>query len=182
MFANNSQRTNASVSSSLFCKLCYDAGRGNFDTHSIRDRHGRLTCKYLASISCANCGENGHTIKYCRVNNLKSVLKDGDWVGVGTTASAGVKKTSRRSKSTNVAIISNVLGGAFSSLVLEDEEEVDSSSPAEKCHEGVYDTNYPVNNCATATIIWANTSKPDDLFKDFKNTERRSWADMVDDD
>ena len=177
-----------------FCNFCYHAGRADFDNHRTRNRDGKLTCKYLASICCSGCGEKGHTIKYCRakkVDNTKQAVKDGEWVGVGSgngRGSAGIKKSSRRSEP-NVAMISNVLGGAFSALVVEDDEEVSPSSPTEKCQEvkmEVVDTSNHTklvgNDGATVTITWATKSKPVDLFQEFKNSERRSWADMVDDD
>ena len=179
---------------SPFCNFCYHAGRGDFDTHRTRNRDGKLTCKYLASICCSGCGENGHTVKYCRAkkfNCSKPVAKDGEWVGVGTGSSrggAGIKKSSRRSEP-NVAVISNVLGAAFSALVVEDDEEVAPSSPTEKCQEvkmEVVDTSNHTkllgNDGATVTITWATKTKPVDLFQEFKNSERRSWADIVDDD
>jgi len=50
----------------FFCKICFDAKNNGYDTHNIRDRvTGRLTCKYLAGLECAYCGENGHTPSYC---------------------------------------------------------------------------------------------------------------------
>ena len=178
---------------SPFCNFCYHASRPDFDTHRTRNRDGKLTCKYLASICCSACGENGHTVKYCRakkLGNTNTVSKDGDWVSVGSGSGrrgAGIKKSSRRFEP-NVAMISNVLGGAFSALVVEDDADIVSSSPMEKCEEVVVDvvdnsnhTNLVGNDGATVTITWATKTKPLDLFQEFKNSERRSWADMVDD-
>jgi len=185
MLSNNFHRSNASVSSTLFCKFCYDSGRGDFDTHRIRNHEGKLTCKYLASISCTKCGVNGHTVKYCRSKTVSNTpVKAGEWLGV----SSGIKKSSRRIEP-NSAMISNVLGGAFSTLVVEDDEEVDSSSSMEKCEEVVVDVvnnsnhaNLLGNDGSTVTITWATKTKPVDLFQEFKNSEGRSWADIVDDD
>ncbi len=180
--ANNSSTT-------LFCKFCYDCGRGDFDTHRTRNRQGKLTCKYLATICCTKCGENGHTVKYCRTKTLsKPIGKNGDWVGAGS--GSGIKKSTRRMEP-NIAMISNVLGGAFSALVVEDDEEVSSSSPMEKCEEVMVDvvdnsnhTKLVGNDGATVTITWATKSNFNDLFskKNNKNKERVSWADMAEDD
>tara|TARA_B100000902_G_scaffold399823_1_gene472797 strand:- start:532 stop:819 length:288 start_codon:yes stop_codon:yes gene_type:complete len=91
----------------------------------------------------------------------------------------------------NIAMISNVLGGAFSALVVEDDEEVSSSSPMEKCEEVMVDvvdnsnhTKLVGNDGATVTITWATKSNFNDLFskKNNKNKERVSWADMAEDD
>ena len=48
-----------------FCKICFDAGHTDYNTHNIRE-NGRITCKYLLSIKCTNCGLYGHTFKYCK--------------------------------------------------------------------------------------------------------------------
>lgn len=185
----NSQRYNVSASSSLFCKLCYDAGRADFDTHSIRNREGKLTCKYLASISCSKCGHNGHTVKYCRTKTVfQPISKSSEWSTTGSSFSVGIKKSMRRLES-NTPMISNVLGGAFSALVVEDTDDIGLCSPMEECQEvkvdSVDNSNHAKivgNNGHTVNITWAIKSKSVDLFKEFKNSERRSWADMVEDE
>jgi len=176
-------RTSNKSHITLFCKFCYDCGRGDFDTHSTRNREGKLTCKYLASISCTNCFENGHTISHCRAKKLynsKTNAKTGGWVSI--------KKTNRRLEP-NSAVINNIIGGAFSALVVDDDEEVVSTSSMEKCeqvNEELADTgNYTKltgNNGSTVTITWAPKCKPIDLFQEFNDRDRRAWADMVDDD
>ena len=184
-----------SSTNGTFCNFCYHAGRGDFDTHRTRNRDGKLTCKYLANISCSGCGDKGHTIKYChakKFGNTNLHNKDGDWVGVGHWSSrgrSGIKKSSWRSEP-NVAVVSNILGGAFSALMIEDHELDASSSPMENCEyvkvEEVVDNSNDKklvgNDGATVTITWAMKTKPVDLFQELKNSERRSWADMVDDD
>lgn len=50
----------------LFCKICFDAKNEGYNTHNLRDKTtGKLTCKYLASLDCAYCGEKGHTPTHC---------------------------------------------------------------------------------------------------------------------
>lgn len=50
----------------LFCKICFDAKNMGYNTHNLRDKTtGKLTCKYLASLDCAYCGEKGHTPTHC---------------------------------------------------------------------------------------------------------------------
>ena len=183
---SNNRSTYKQASSSPFCKFCYDCGRGDFDTHRTRGRDGKLTCKYLATICCSKCGENGHTVKYCRTKMLtKPMVKAGDWVGVGNTG--GIKKASRRVEP-NSAVIHNVLGGAFSALVVDDDAGADAVGKCEEVSVDVVDvvdtsnhTKLLGNDGATVTITWAKKKTPVDLFSDFKNAERRSWADMVED-
>ena len=173
--------------SSYFCKFCYDCGRGDFDTHLTRNRQGKLTCKYLASISCSKCGEKGHTINYCRSNIVfKPINKSNHWFG----ATSGIKKLSQSRQESNSAIVSNLLGGAFSALLIDDDDDDDLQKGDDDDHElqKGEDGNNDLqkgedgNNHDMVTITWATTSKSFDLFSEFKNREKRSWADMVDDD
>lgn len=171
------------MSNKLFCKLCYDSGRIDFDTHRIRSQDGKLTCKYLASICCKNCGEYGHTIKYCRTKSSHN--KTSDWVSVGNKKmSSAIKKTSINRES-NSSAISTMLGGAFSALVVDDDSNTEiNDNSIQMCQETntIDHTQLIGNNGSTVTITWATNNKPIDIFAKFKNEERRSWADMVDDD
>jgi len=174
-----------------FCNFCYNSGRGDFDTHNIRSREGKLICKYLASISCTKCGDKGHTVKYCRSKNgLKNCSKNGDWCTVNSGYSA-IKKHSRSSfRPVRPEVNSSMLSGAFAALIVVDDcdvelgdnvgsgvgsgvgSDVGSGGVIKKCE----DTD---NNNNLVTITWA---KPDTLFVNVNNGVRRSWADMVDDD
>ena len=164
----------------LFCNFCYNSGRGDFDTHTIRNREGKLTCKYLANICCTKCGEKGHTVRYCRTNNVfKPIAKDGEWIGV--SGRSGIKKYARRSEPT-LGVISNVLGGAFSALVIDDEENLTPCSPCSPSSPSSLDNDNHKkivgNDGSTVTITWATKTSPIDLFSN-KNKEKMSWADMV---
>ena len=64
-----------------FCKICFDAKRADYLDHNIKTfihktNTFEVTCKYLKSIVCANCGNKGHTTKYCSVK--KAVLQNKD--------------------------------------------------------------------------------------------------------
>lgn len=50
----------------MFCNLCYNANRVNYDKHNLRDFAGNTICPYLLSIKCFTCGISGHTPKYCK--------------------------------------------------------------------------------------------------------------------
>ena len=54
-----------------FCKVCYDACNLDYNNHNIRKR-GVVVCPYLLSITCPNCKQKGHTIKYCPVTKTKT--------------------------------------------------------------------------------------------------------------
>ena len=176
-----------------FCNFCYNSGRGDFDSHDIRSRDGKLTCKYLASISCTKCGEKGHTVKYCRSKNAsKNCSKNGDWCTVNSGSSA-INKNSRRSfrhvEAVRPEVNSSMLSGAFSALILVDDSDVELGYKVDHVGTGVgSDVGSDVlikkceetdNNNNLVTITWA---KPDTLFANVNNGVRRSWADMVDDD
>jgi len=174
----------------LFCKFCFDAGRGDFDTHNTRDRNGKLTCKFLAGISCTRCGENGHTLKYCRakisLNSTDNVDVNG-WKSVSN--SRRTKKPTNSSSNSNTPSINN--RGTFSALVVEDEYSDDIQNqcvgivtskkenlPLESSHL-IGDDGYKV------TITWASKSN---VFTDKVNNysseppKKKSWADMVEED
>lgn len=50
----------------MFCNLCFNANRPNYNKHSLRDFAGNTICPYLLSIKCLTCGQSGHTPKYCK--------------------------------------------------------------------------------------------------------------------
>ena len=57
-------------STMMFCKMCFNAGRPGYDTHFVRkykdDPNSEVTCHFLLSLSCLNCGQFGHTASYCK--------------------------------------------------------------------------------------------------------------------
>ena len=55
----------------LVCNMCVKANREDFNTHSVRDSTGKVTCPYLLSIICRYCKTSGHTVSYCPVLKLK---------------------------------------------------------------------------------------------------------------
>ena len=151
-------------SMSLFCKFCYDSGRGDFDNHNTRSRDGKLACKYLASVCCTRCGENGHTVKYCRAKYSTDNLSVGDDWNVVTNPrvrSSSNKKMEVRDRANSVSR----LGGAFSALLMDD--------GCSKCDDQVVDIE------TSASITWATGNK---IFNSDKSFVRLLWADMVDDD
>ena len=60
-----------------FCAVCHAAGRPGYDTHFVRadkfDRSSAITCPYLLSIECRNCGGTGHTASYCKASRASSI-------------------------------------------------------------------------------------------------------------
>ncbi len=61
----------------MFCNLCFNANRSNYNKHSLRDFAGNTICPYLLSIKCLTCGQPGHTPKYCK-NIFKTSLQIND--------------------------------------------------------------------------------------------------------
>ena len=59
------------LESNLHCTMCFNAKREDFNTHSIRDSTGKVTCPYLLSIICRYCKTSGHTVSYCPVLKAK---------------------------------------------------------------------------------------------------------------
>ena len=59
------------LESNLHCTMCFNAKRDDFNTHSIRDSTGKVTCPYLLSIVCRYCKTSGHTVSYCPVLKAK---------------------------------------------------------------------------------------------------------------
>ena len=59
------------LESNLRCTMCFNAKRDDFNTHSIRDSTGKVTCPYLLSIICRYCKTSGHTVSYCPVLKAK---------------------------------------------------------------------------------------------------------------
>lgn len=56
-----------------FCKICFDAKRRDYLEHNIKvwnnaKKMFEISCTYLKNIVCSNCGEKGHTMKYCSAN------------------------------------------------------------------------------------------------------------------
>lgn len=50
----------------MFCKVCFDAGFSNYNTHWLKDPAGNTLCPYLSNIKCRRCNYFGHTPKHCK--------------------------------------------------------------------------------------------------------------------
>ena len=72
---NNGNRNSANETK--FCAVCHAAERPGYDTHFVRadkfDRLSAITCPYLMSIQCRNCGGTGHTASYCTASRASSI-------------------------------------------------------------------------------------------------------------
>jgi len=56
--------------SAQFCRFCYNAKNTDFISHNQFDENGFIQCPTLLNIECQNCGEKGHTKRYC--NEIKA--------------------------------------------------------------------------------------------------------------
>lgn len=169
-----------------FCKFCYDAGRGDFDSHSTRDRSGKLTCKFLASVCCTRCGENGHTIRYCRAKISSDPVRKADEWNTVTKRRGDVHGR----RSSHVPMSASI-GGGFSALLIDD-DVADIESRGTLCHDidaSKHHSHLVGHDGSKVTITWASKSK---VFEPvMKKTEavtrvvpsqKLSWADMVDEE
>ena len=55
-----------------FCPVCKDAGKDH--EHDLM-KEGIVVCEYLLGLECGNCGELGHTPKYCTRPRRKTALQ-----------------------------------------------------------------------------------------------------------
>lgn len=66
--------------STMFCKVCKDAGKLNFTDHNVKEKNkltGELVtvCPTLLSTECRFCYEKGHIAKYCPVLKKEDDLR-----------------------------------------------------------------------------------------------------------
>ena len=59
----------------MFCKVCYDAMKPGYETHNVKDYASNVICPLLLNTKCNKCGFFGHTVKYCKINIIKKVVK-----------------------------------------------------------------------------------------------------------
>ena len=59
-------KTNRDNKQTMFCKICFDSCRPDFESHNVRDRLGNVTCPVLKNTKCPKCSNLGHTAKYCK--------------------------------------------------------------------------------------------------------------------
>ena len=76
-YNNNGNGNGNGNNETKFCAVCHAAGRPGYDTHFVRadkfDRSSSITCPYLLSIECRNCGGTGHTASYCNASRASSI-------------------------------------------------------------------------------------------------------------
>jgi len=89
-----------------FCRFCYNAKKSEFMEHNQFDADGFVQCPALLAIECQECGDKGHTKRYCPKKNM-------------VTEKATVEKP-------NVENIHSIKTTAnkFASLNIEEEEDV----------------------------------------------------------
>jgi hypothetical protein len=64
-----------------FCKFCKDSGKNEtiYTSHTVKDKNGNVCCPILMTTLCNNCGNFGHTLKFCKsikVINQKNTNKN----------------------------------------------------------------------------------------------------------
>ena len=53
----------------MFCKVCFDASKSDYNTHNVRDSASNVVCPLLLNTKCRTCGYFGHTTKYCKLGS-----------------------------------------------------------------------------------------------------------------
>jgi hypothetical protein len=56
------------IKKSKNCKFCKDSGKHEniYNSHNVKDKNGTVCCPILMTTLCNNCGNFGHTNKYCK--------------------------------------------------------------------------------------------------------------------
>jgi len=60
------------------CKVCKDSGKSerDYSSHWPKDNSGNTICPTLLAQKCRYCGDNGHTVKYCKVLTTRNRSED----------------------------------------------------------------------------------------------------------
>ena len=58
----------------MFCKVCFDASKSDYNTHNVKDSASNVVCPLLLNTKCHKCGYFGHTTKYCKLNVSKPLV------------------------------------------------------------------------------------------------------------
>jgi len=102
----NKPITNKSERVEKFCRFCCNANNPDFLEHNQFDKDGFVICPALLEIECQKCGGKGHTKRYCPELKIEAII-------------ATPKKESG-------IIAPKKLANKFASLMVEEEEEVDT--------------------------------------------------------
>lgn len=101
----------------MFCKVCFDASKSDYNTHNVKDSASNVVCPLLLNTKCHKCGYFGHTTKYCKLNVSKPLAS---------------KVYVRPALKASVPVPVKVPMSAYGCLVgLEDEDICQESSPCE---------------------------------------------------
>ena len=59
------------------CKFCKDSGKNEaiYTSHNVKDKNGNICCPILMNTLCNNCGNFGHTLKFCKSSNKTKILQ-----------------------------------------------------------------------------------------------------------
>ena len=67
-YRNNNKENSKQSNTMKICKFCKDSGKheGIYTSHFTKDKKGVVCCPILLTTLCNNCGNFGHTNKYCK--------------------------------------------------------------------------------------------------------------------
>lgn len=61
-----------------FCRFCFNANKDDFNSHNQFDKDGFVICPILLEIECQDCGQKGHTKRYCNASTVNTTPKKAD--------------------------------------------------------------------------------------------------------
>ena len=125
-----------------FCKVCYDTGKSEeiYTSHYVRDEpgiFGSVVCPTLLNTECRYCRKKGHTISKCPILQKNSKNRN-------TRLKAKYSQSNSKNTSSNTNLVkkTNNNSNHFSTLALEEPEDLDSpphsrleTSPNENTHD-----------------------------------------------
>lgn len=122
----------------MFCSMCYNLGRADFNTHFLResrDPKSRVTCPELLNVVCRYCKNKGHTKGHCpalkeKNATTKQPTRETRRNQVGEDGWSTIQKNARVAKDTSNDSVdkSFQFKNPFIAISCEDEEEVVSFS------------------------------------------------------
>ena len=67
-YRTNNKENSKQSNTMKICKFCKDSGKheGIYTSHFTKDKKGVVCCPILMTTLCNNCGNFGHTNKYCK--------------------------------------------------------------------------------------------------------------------
>ena len=167
---------------SNFCRFCFNMGNDEYTEHNQFDKGGFVICPRLLEIKCQQCGQNGHTRRYCGTSGSQAQT------AVKTSVKAEVKTSVKAEVKTSVNT-----NNKFASLFVEEEPEEQGAKEVVKedvklvDNDKQYPTLLSTTSTKTATVLsgWAKMAslpKKTLVTKEFVPVQAQVPVQVPDDD